>query len=86
MLGAQGICATGFKCAQGNAHCAKFEINTNGMTFEYAPNMMIVKVHPQSLLENLILLNKILQIIVMTIIQILMLETLEQILNQHGKE
>ena len=47
---------------------------------------MIVKVHPQSLLENLILLNKILQIIAMTIIQILMLETLEQILNQHGKE
>ena len=86
VLGAQGIGATGFKRAQGNAHCAKFEINANRMTFEYAPNMMIVKVHPQSLLENLILLNKILQIIVMTIIQILMLETLEQILNQHGKE
>ena len=47
MLGAQGIRATGFKCAQGNAHCAKFESNTNRMTFEYAPNMMIVKVHPQ---------------------------------------
>ena len=45
MLGAQGICATGFKLAQGIAHCAKFESNTNRMTFEYAPNMMIVKVH-----------------------------------------
>ena len=49
MLGAQGIRATGFKRAQGNAHCAKFESNTNRMTFEYAPNMMIVKVHPQYL-------------------------------------
>ena len=29
MLGAQGIRATGFKRAQGNAHCAKFESNTN---------------------------------------------------------
>ena len=45
VLGAQGIRATGFKRAQGNAHCAKFESNTNRMTFEYAPNMMIVKVH-----------------------------------------
>ena len=47
VLGAQGIRATGFKRAQGNAHCAKFESNTNRMTFEYALNMMIVKVHPQ---------------------------------------
>ena len=39
VLGAQG-----FKRAQGNAHCAKFESSTNRMTFEYAPNMMIVKV------------------------------------------
>ena len=31
----------------GTQHCAKFESNTNRMTFEYAPNMMIVKVHPQ---------------------------------------
>ena len=46
MLGASGIRATGFKRAQGNAHCAKFESNTNRMTFEYAPNKMIVKVHP----------------------------------------
>ena len=30
----------------GTQHCAKFESNTNRMTFEYAPNMMIVKVHP----------------------------------------
>ena len=29
----------------GTQHCAKFESNTNRMTFEYAPNMMIVKVH-----------------------------------------
>ena len=48
VLGAQGIRATGFKRAQGNAHCAKFESNTNRMTFEYAPNKMIVKVHPQN--------------------------------------
>ena len=34
MLGAQGIRATGFKCAQGNAHCAKFESHTNRVTFE----------------------------------------------------
>ena len=34
VLGAQGICATGFKCAQGNAHCAKFESNTIRMIFE----------------------------------------------------
>ena len=33
--------------AQGNTHCAKFESNINRMTFEYAPNMMTVKVHPQ---------------------------------------
>ena len=25
VLGAQGVCATGFRCAQGNQHCAKFE-------------------------------------------------------------
>ena len=31
----------------GIQHRAKFESNTNRMTFEYAPNMMIVKVHPQ---------------------------------------
>ena len=47
VLGAQGIRATGFKRAQGNAHCAKFESNTNRMNFEYSPNMVIVKVHPQ---------------------------------------
>ena len=34
MLGAQGIRATGFKHAQGNAHCAKFESHTNRVTFE----------------------------------------------------
>ena len=46
VLGAQGIRAMGFKCTQDNAHLAKFESNTNRMTFEYAPNMIIVKVHP----------------------------------------
>ena len=46
VLGAQGIRAMGFKCTQDNAHLAKFESTTNRMTFEYAPNMMIVKVHP----------------------------------------
>ena len=30
----------------GTQHCTKFESNTNRMTFEYAPNMVIVKVHP----------------------------------------
>ena len=30
----------------GTTHCTKFESNTNRMTFEYAPNMMIVKVYP----------------------------------------
>ena len=34
VLDAQGIRATGFKGAQGNAHCTKFESNTNRMTFE----------------------------------------------------
>ena len=34
MLDAQGIRATGFKRAQGNAHCAKFESHTNRVTFE----------------------------------------------------
>ena len=48
VLGAQGIPATGFKHAQGNVHCAKFESNTSRMTFEYTPNMMIEKVHPPS--------------------------------------
>ena len=46
VLGVQGNRASGFKRKQGKAHCAKFEGNTNRMTFEYAPNMMIVKVHP----------------------------------------
>ena len=30
----------------GTQHRTKFESNTKRMTFEYAPNMMIVKVHP----------------------------------------
>ena len=34
VLGAQGIRATGFKRAQGNAHCAKFESHTKRVTFE----------------------------------------------------
>ena len=34
VLGAQGIRATGFKRAQNNAHCAKFESYTDRMTFK----------------------------------------------------
>ena len=49
VLGAQGIRATGFKRAQGNQHCAKFESHTNRVTFETNAIMMIVKVHPQCL-------------------------------------
>ena len=44
--GAQGIRATGFKHAQGNQHCAKFESHTNRVTFETNAIMMMVKVHP----------------------------------------
>ena len=47
VLGAQGIRAVGFKHAQGNQHCAKFESHTNRVTFETNAIMMIVKVHPQ---------------------------------------
>ena len=46
VLVAQGIRATGFKRAQGNAHCAKFESHTNRVTFETNAIMVIVKVHP----------------------------------------
>ena len=34
VLCSQGICATGFRHAQGNQHCAKFESYTNRVTFE----------------------------------------------------
>ena len=34
VLIAQGIRATGFKRAQGKAHCVKFESHTNRVTFE----------------------------------------------------
>ena len=35
-----------------------FECNTNRMTFEYAPNMMIVKVHPRySIIFKFLLLH-----------------------------
>ena len=34
VLGAQGIRATGFRRAQGNQDCAKFESHTNRVTFE----------------------------------------------------
>ena len=49
VLGAQGIRATEFKHAQGNTHCAKFESNTNIMTFEYAPNFNFNKDQAQIL-------------------------------------
>ena len=42
VLGAQGISATWFKRAQSNMHCAKFESNTNRMTFEYAPKLEVL--------------------------------------------
>ena len=50
MLVAQGIRATGFKRAQGIQHCAKSESHTNRVTFETNAIMMIVKVHPHSML------------------------------------
>ena len=34
VLGAQGIRAMGFRRAQGNQHCAKFESHANRVTFE----------------------------------------------------
>ena len=34
VLGAEGICATGLRRAQGNQHCSKFESHTNRVTFE----------------------------------------------------
>ena len=36
----------------GTQHCAKVESNTNRMTFEYAHNMMILKVHHQCLVTE----------------------------------
>ena len=53
VLGAQGIRATGFKRAQGNAHCAKFESHTNRVTFETNAIRMTSSV--QALNENVIL-------------------------------
>ena len=57
VLVAQGICATGFKCAQGNAQNFKITLG-NRMTFEYAPNMMIVKVHPHSSMYHFIIISQ----------------------------
>ena len=51
VLGAQGIRATGFKHAQGNAHCTKFESNTNRMTFESNTNRMTSGIQVLSLLK-----------------------------------
>ena len=45
ILGAQRIPTMGFNHAQGNAHCAKFDGNTNKMTFEYAPGNLKSKSH-----------------------------------------
>ena len=47
LLGNQGICATGFKHAQGNEHCAKkmlFKSTTNKSTFEHALINMITDI------------------------------------------
>ena len=51
VLDAQGILATEFKHASMHKTMLteqNLKSNTNILTFEYAPNMMIVKVHPQS--------------------------------------
>ena len=48
--GAQGIRATGFKRAQGNAHCTKFESHTNRVTFETNPIRVTSSVQAHSLL------------------------------------
>ena len=48
ILGAQRIPTTGFNHAQGNAHCAKFESNTNKMTFETNTNRMTSDIHTLS--------------------------------------
>ena len=47
VLGNQGICATGFKRAQGNEHCAKrciFKSTNNKSTFEHALISMITDI------------------------------------------
>ena len=46
VLGAQGIRATGFRRAQGNQHCAKFESHSNRVTFETNAISVISSVHP----------------------------------------
>ena len=47
-MGAQGIRAMGFKCAQGNQDCTKFESHTNRVTFETNANRMTSSVQAQS--------------------------------------
>ena len=64
MLGAQGIRATGFKRAQGNAYCTKFESHTNRVTFETNAIRMTSSVQAHSAISNTlcdILLTKILK-------------------------
>ena len=66
VLGAQGIRAMGFKCAQGNQDCTKFESHTNRVTFEtnairmtssiQAPNF-IINIHDLSKYNQFFLIN-----------------------------
>ena len=55
VLGAQGIRATGFKRAQGNAHCAKFESHTNRVTFETNAIRMTSSIQAQRYYQKAVL-------------------------------
>ena len=53
VLGAQGIRATGFKRAQANQDCAKFESHTNRVTFETNAIRMISSIRALCIIQNL---------------------------------
>ena len=50
VLGAQGICATGFRHAQGNQRCAKIESHTTIVTFETNAISITSSIHALCLL------------------------------------
>ena len=50
VLGAQGIRATGFRHAQGNQHCAKFESHTNRVTFETNAISITSSIHAHNMI------------------------------------
>ena len=52
VLGAQGISATGFRHAQGNQHCAKFESHTNRVIFETNAISITSSIHAPSHLQQ----------------------------------